>query len=233
MVRAATPDAVLAGVELLADGADELPGVGDVLVVDVGGATTDVYSVVSSLGADAEPGNDVVGVPWRSRTVEGDLGMRWSAVGVVDAAVDERLLPSAEEPGLRAAARRRAAEPAYVPDTDEERAVDGRLAELAVTVALRRHGRGEGKDLRRVAVVVGSGGVLRHATPAVRRQVLRPSTTDVAGGWRLPESARLMVDDRYVLAAAGLLGRDHPGAAARLLTANLVNRPVVVPARAR
>jgi hypothetical protein len=120
-----------------------------------------------------------------------------------------------------------------VPDSDDERAVDGRLAELAVTVALRRHGRGEGKDLRRVAVVVGSGGVLRHATPAVRRQVLRPSTTDVAGGWRLPESARLMVDDRYVLAAAGLLGREHPGAAARLLTANLVNRPVVVPARAR
>src|SRR6185436_15014333 len=39
LVRAATPDAVLAAVELLAD----LTGTG-VLVVDVGGATTDVYS---------------------------------------------------------------------------------------------------------------------------------------------------------------------------------------------
>ena len=43
MVRAATPDVVLTGVELLADGAGDVPGAGDVLVVDVGGATTDVY----------------------------------------------------------------------------------------------------------------------------------------------------------------------------------------------
>jgi len=48
MVRAATPDAVLAGVEVLADGAPGVPGVGDVIVVDVGGATTDVYSRATS-----------------------------------------------------------------------------------------------------------------------------------------------------------------------------------------
>src|SRR5262249_27507139 len=64
LVRAATPDAVLAGVELLAD----LTGTG-VLVVDVGGATTDVYS---ALVPDAEltsgPQRDVAGTLWRSRT---------------------------------------------------------------------------------------------------------------------------------------------------------------------
>ena len=76
MVRAATPDAVLAGVEVLADGAGELPGAGDVLVVDVGGATTDVYSVVTPQGEDATLRREVVEVLWRSRTVEGDLGMR-------------------------------------------------------------------------------------------------------------------------------------------------------------
>ncbi len=42
LVRAATPDAVLTGVEVLADHTD-----GDLLVVDVGGATTDVYSALS------------------------------------------------------------------------------------------------------------------------------------------------------------------------------------------
>ncbi|WP_344319681.1 glutamate mutase L, partial [Actinocatenispora thailandica] len=46
LVRAATPDAVLAGVELLADGAGEVPGAGEILAVDVGGATPDVYSVL-------------------------------------------------------------------------------------------------------------------------------------------------------------------------------------------
>lgn len=220
MVRAATPDAVLAGVELLADGAASVPGAGDVLVVDVGGATTDVYSVVTPQGEDAVLRKEVVEVLWRSRTVEGDLGMRWNAVGVVDAAVGERLLAAGEEHRLRAAAAERAADPAYLPSSDDERAVDARLAELAVTVALRRHGRG-GKDLREVRVVVGSGGVLRHGSAAVREQVLAPARTDLAGGWPLPEAARSVVDDRYVLAAAGLLSAEQPETAARLLARHL------------
>ena len=111
MVRAATPDAVLAGVEVLADGAGGVEGVGDVLVVDVGGATTDVYSVVTPQGEDAVLRKEVVEVMWRSRTVEGDLGVRWNAGGVVDAAVAERLVDPAEEPRLRAAAKERVGRP--------------------------------------------------------------------------------------------------------------------------
>ena len=224
MVKAATPDAVLTGVELLADGIDGdggVAGAGDVLVVDVGGATTDVYSVVTPHGEDATLRKEVVEVMWRSRTVEGDLGMRWNAVGVVDAAVTERLLGAGEEAGLRAAAEVRAADPAYLPRTGPERVVDARLGELAVTVALRRHGRGSGKDLRQVALVVGSGGVLRHGTAALRRQVLAPATRDLAGGWPLPGAARTVVDESYVLAAAGLLASEHPATAARLLSHHL------------
>jgi uncharacterized protein (TIGR01319 family) len=221
MVRAATPDAVLAGVELLADGAADVAGAGDVLVVDVGGATTDVYSVVTPQGEDATLRREVVEVLWRSRTVEGDLGMRWNAVGVVDAAVAERLLSPGEEARLRPAAAQRASDPAYLPCSDEERAVDARLGELAVTVALRRHGRAGGKDLRDVRLVVGSGGVLRHGSAGLRSQVLGPATTDLAGGWPVPESARTVVDDAYVLAAAGLLAAEHPATAARLLAGHL------------
>jgi uncharacterized protein (TIGR01319 family) len=222
MVRAATPDAVLAGVELLADGAGDIAGAGDVLVVDVGGATTDVYSVVTPHGEDAVLRREVVEVMWRSRTVEGDLGMRWNAVGVVDAARGERLLAPGEEELLRRAAAERAADPAYLPASDEARAVDARLGELAVTVALRRHGRSAGKDLREVRLVVGSGGVLRHGSATVRAQVLGPATSDVGGGWPVPEEARTVVDDAYVLAAAGLLSAEHPGPAARLLAGHLV-----------
>ncbi|MGZ4597021.1 MAG: glutamate mutase L, partial [Actinomycetes bacterium] len=120
LVRAATPDAVLAGVELLADGAEDVEGVGDVLVVDVGGATTDVYSVVTPQGEDAVLRREVVEVMWRSRTVEGDLGMRWNAPGVVEAARGERLLAVGEERVLRAAAARRATDPSYLADTDDE-----------------------------------------------------------------------------------------------------------------
>jgi uncharacterized protein (TIGR01319 family) len=220
MVRAATPDAVLAGVEVLADGAAGVGGAGDVLVVDVGGATTDVYSVVTPQGEDAVLRKEVVEVLWRSRTVEGDLGMRWNAGGVVDAAVAERLLDPVEEQRLRAAADLRVVDPAYLPDDDAGRDDDARLAQLAVTIALRRHGRG-GKDLRDVSLVVGSGGVLRHATSVRAERVLQPATTDLGGGWAVPEHARAVVDVRYVLAAAGLLVQEHPEAAAALVTGDL------------
>ena len=46
MVEAATPDVVLRGVEVVA----RHTGDGDVMVVDIGGATTDVYSVITPEG---------------------------------------------------------------------------------------------------------------------------------------------------------------------------------------
>ena len=44
-----TPGAVLLGAELLAKGVYEEKGLGDLAVVDIGGATTDVHSVIPSL----------------------------------------------------------------------------------------------------------------------------------------------------------------------------------------
>jgi uncharacterized protein (TIGR01319 family) len=232
MVRSATPDAVLAGVELLAE------SVGDVVVVDVGGATTDVYSVLTPDPEEAELHREVVEPLWHSRTVEGDLGLRWNAAGIVTAAVAERLVDGDEAAGLAQAAALRVADPSWLPDDAEGAAVDARLAELAVTIALRRHARpqqsGEvrtrGKDLRQVRLVVGSGGVLRHGGPDVARTVLRPALTDHAGGWLVPERAATGVDQRYVLAAAGLLAVDHPDAARRLAARAVAPVPLPVAA---
>jgi uncharacterized protein (TIGR01319 family) len=223
LVRAATPDAVLSGVEVLADGAPGhgVPALGDVLVVDVGGATTDVYSVITPHGEDATLRKEVVAPMWRARTVEGDLGMRWGATATVEAAVAERLLEPGDQRRLGSAARQRVADPGWLPTTRQEVADDLDLARLAVTVALRRHARPPsekkaGKDLRRVVAVVGSGGVLRHADLAGRDSVLAPATSDHAGGWRVPHDPVRAVDDRSVLCAAGLLHEDHPRAAALL-----------------
>ncbi len=235
-VRAATPDAVLAGVELLADGwvddGSSTPGVGDVVLVDVGGATTDVYSVVTP-DEESEVHREVVETLWRSRTVEGDLGVRWNAVGIVDAAVKERLVDDDEAALLRPAAERRAAEPGLLPTDEQEAAVDVRLATLAVTAALRRHARPSdeggvrqpGKDLRRVRLVVGSGGVFRHGSPDAVQTMLTPAVTDLAGGWRLPEHPSTAIDLHYVMAAAGLLVGDYPRTAARLLSTALLGKP--------
>ncbi len=230
LVRGATPDVVLTGVELLGDGADGVAGVGDVLVVDVGGATTDVYSVITPQGEDATLRKDVVATLWRARTVEGDLGLRWSARGVVAAGVAEGLVDGSGRDDLEQAAGRLVANPGHVPEDDAGRALDERLAAIAVTVALRRHARpaggpaasaAAGRDLRRVTTGVGSGGVLRHGSPALRTSVLAAATGDHGGGWRVPSSARLTVDADYVLFAAGLLAAVDPPAAATLVTRHL------------
>jgi uncharacterized protein (TIGR01319 family) len=220
LVRAATPDAVLAGVGVLADGAPGVPGAGDVLVVDVGGATTDVYSALTPEGEDATLHKEVVAPLWHARTVEGDLGLRWNATNVVAAARAERLPVS---DALAAYAERVHEDPGFVPATSDAADSDAALAGLAVTVALRRHGRPPNpsaapRPLKDVGLVVGSGGVLRHHDDAVRARVLRPALTDFGGGWRVPERARLAVDDRYVLFAAGLLAELAPAATARLLS---------------
>ncbi|MBQ1046904.1 glutamate mutase L [Micromonospora sp. C51] len=223
LVRAATPDAVLSGVEVLADVAG-----GDLVVVDVGGATTDVYSVLTPDERASGPGREVAGELWRARTVEGDLGVRWSAPGVVRAAVEERLLAAGAVDGLAAEAAVRAADPGFLPGDAAGRAVDARIAALAATVALRRHARGvgtgerAGRDLRDVRLLVGSGGVLRHAPATDGAGVLEAVLTDHAGGWALPRAARPVVDTDYVLAAAGLLAEEHPVAARGLVRSLLV-----------
>ena len=230
MVRGATPDVVLTAVELLAGGLDaERPGAGDVVVVDVGGATTDVHSVVELDPEDAGLGREVVATVPVSRTVEGDLGMRWSAVSTVEEGLATDVIEDGDR--LRRAAEVRRDEPAFLPTDEVERADDEVIASAAVGVALRRHaGRSQvafgpdgrvversGKDLREVDLLVGSGGVLRNNPPAVAARVLGSVTGEVSGGWQLPRAPRVVVDHDYVLAAAGLLAVSHPATAYALL----------------
>jgi uncharacterized protein (TIGR01319 family) len=157
-----------------------------------------------------------------TRTVEGDLGMRWSALTTVE---------EADLPHLRAAARLRSDDPGFLPSSETERDDDEAIARAAIGLALRRHaGRSKvvvspegrvvertGKDLREVDLVVGSGGALRHGRDGIADRVLAPNVgAGIEGGWQLPEHARVVVDADYVLAAIGLLAARHPMAAYRL-----------------
>jgi uncharacterized protein (TIGR01319 family) len=205
LVRAVTPDAVLAGVSLLA-------GEDAVLVVDVGGATTDVYSAVSTQDEEER----AVGLPADRRTVEGDIGMRWSALGIVQEAEAERLIDAAEASSLRVHAEHRAKDVDFIPGSAEDSTVDLRLAALAAILAVRRHLRLVDGRLgpRGAGLLVLSGGVFRHANdigPVVEAlagdPVLRPAA----------RHARIVVDRDYVLAPAGLLGQDGRTETARRL----------------
>jgi uncharacterized protein (TIGR01319 family) len=205
LVRTVTPDAVRTGVALLAAQQDQG---GAVLVVDVGGATTDVYSAVSTVDRETH----AVALPKDRRTVEGDIGMRWSAPGIVAEAVAERLIP--EDPALVVQASRLAANVDTVQST-----VDVKLAALAAVLAIRRHLRMIDNRLgpHGANLLVLSGGVFRHADPAQLSQIEHTLRADPVLRPIL-RAATVTVDRDYVLAPAGLLAAaGHHGTARTLL----------------
>ncbi|HEY0805841.1 MAG TPA: glutamate mutase L, partial [Pseudonocardiaceae bacterium] len=220
LVRSVTPDAVLTGVGRLAT---RLTEQGAVLVIDVGGATTDVYSAV----ATQEPEQHAVALPPDRRTVEGDIGMRWSARGVLAEAVAERLLSDAEAAALAAPVRQLSE---HVDTADST--VDTTLAGLAAVLAARRHLRLiEGRlGPHGAGLLVLSGGVFRHADSTRLDKITRMLREDPLLR-PVIRHADIVVDTDYVLAPAGLLAdAGHPEIADALL-ANSFTRRVAPAAR--
>jgi uncharacterized protein (TIGR01319 family) len=235
-----TPAAVMEGARLLADGIGGRGGLGPLVVVDPGGATTDVHSV-----ADGAPAANVVAVglpePRVKRTVEGDLGMRHNAATIADVAGVERL---AGDTGLstgRAAALLEAVarDVEWLPRTAEEIAFDRALARAAVKHAVTRHcGTVEtlhtvhgpvtvqhGKDLSHVNAVIGTGGaIVASRDPG---GILSIALADPQEPLSLrPKAPRLLLDRHYLLYACGLLSTVDPQAALELALAHL--EPIAV-----
>lgn len=232
-----TPAAVLEGARLLAEGAGGERGLGDLMVIDPGGATTDVHSI--GKGEPAEPGVLPYGLPepYAKRTVEGDLGMRHNALTIVEVAGLESI---ARDAGLGAARTRELVEElardvGHLPRDDEERAIDRALAGAAVRIAVARHaGRIEtvytaqgpvrvqrGKDLTRLNAVIGTGGVLAAAPEP--HALLSAALADGRDPSSLaPRVAALWLDRDYLLYAAGLLAECEPAAAFALARSSLV-----------
>ncbi len=231
-----TPAAVLEGARLLADGPDGSGGLGDLVVLDPGGATTDVHSVAA--GKPSTEGVIQVGLPEPrvKRTVEGDLGMRHNAAAIVAAAGEESLahdaaLPVAEVSALLAAFEQH---PERLPQTGDEQRFDDALARFALKLAMRRHcGALEvvytangpvtaqtGKDLTRVDTIVGTGGVIAHSrNPAA---LLGAALFDEQNpNFLCPRSPRLLIDSRYLLYASGLLSQVDPESAFALAQGHL------------
>ena len=232
MVLMPTPDAVLTATGLLAEGGGQKPGLGDLVVIDLGGATTDVHSVVRS-GQRAGYVQDVLASTTAQRTVEADLGLRWNATGILDAAGTELTSWNATS-GLHSAAERRAADPHLVAETPGEMRDDVDLARLAIQIAIRRHAgrltielspsgatlRKSGRDLRTVSTVVLSGGIFRHAGEELLTQLVPRQTED--DGLLLPQHHTVALDRAYLLAAGGLLATRDRQAAFALVNQELM-----------
>ena len=233
LVRMATPDAVLQAAVLFARAQNETSGDG-VLAIDVGGATTDVYSVlqrrpVSGFGTRRK---GFVSSPI-IRTVEGDLGLRSNAPGVLRA--DARWLErQVRGVGLLTeACEHRHSHPGSVFASGPERELDEHLAVSCMFRSLERHCGSlgvragladrpalveQGPNLTSCRTLVVSGGLLRE-TPGdrlVRQALARLPETVLA-----PRRCRVVVDRQYVLAAAGLLAQAQPQIAESLLRREL------------
>ena len=223
-----TPAAVMEGAQLLADGTDAQDGMGDLLVVDIGGATTDVHSVADGAPSDERVIQHGLPEPYVKRTVEGDLGMRYNARAIVEAVGVEVLADDVGLPTHRVEAWVDAisADVDRLPVDDEERVVDRALARAAVRVAVKRHagvvetvftangpvGAQKGKDLTTVGTVIGTGGALVHSPDP--GAILETARFDDADPMSLrPRRPKLLVDQDYALYACGLLAQVAPDAA--------------------
>jgi uncharacterized protein (TIGR01319 family) len=227
-----TPAAVLAAAQLLSQGLEEEPGFGDLLVVDIGGATTDVHSIAS--GEPSKAGVSLKGLPepFAKRTVEGDLGMRYSAQALLESAGLSRVARHcrASREDILGHLQNIAAEPGMISVNPIAKQVDNALAYTAVDLGVERHvGTVEtvytpfgasyiqtGKDLTLSEVLVGTGGVIvYHEDPAaiMRGALFEPDRPTVLK----PIRPKTLVDGEYIMAAMGLLAEVRPICALRMM----------------
>jgi uncharacterized protein (TIGR01319 family) len=226
-----TPAAVLAALTLLSKGTSKHRGIGELMACDLGGATTDIYSIAR--GAPTRELAVVHGLPepFSKRTVEGDIGMRYSAHGVVEAVGIEEIarIANVHEDVVYDWLNRIDQDKSILPATEEEKALDFALAAGALRTGIIRHSgtlemvytpvgavyQQQGKDLSEVKLLIMTGGALNHTDQfeAIGREALAIQDTTVLA----PTNPRIICDTQYVLSALGLLSTIDPETAFELL----------------
>ena len=238
-----TPSAILMGAELLAGGTYKNDGAGGVLLLDIGGATTDIHSVMPEL-ADLRPEqrglviNNDKQVAFR--TVEGNLGLRVSAGGIVETAGPEAVLSlkerlagrpdpqrfqEAEIERLTDYVRGLEQNTGHLPGDGWERELEPALAAVALSLALKRHA---GYWVTECNPVLGLapgcpvGRDLRGVkwvvgvggffshNPPEMSLKVLRAVFDDPGYSLFPEQPEFRLDKDYLLYALGLMGSRHP-----------------------
>jgi uncharacterized protein (TIGR01319 family) len=222
-----TPGAVMLCAKLLYE------VLGDLMVLDVGGATTDLHSVTP--GSEELARIALFPEPLAKRTVEGDLGVYVNMQNLTDRIGREKLEAELGFPLEEVVKSYR-----QIPKTSQEVQFVERIAREAALRATERHaghirhvygpaGRSsviEGKDLTQVKHIIGTGGALTRLPNrvAMMQAIARRHET----GYFLfpPDPAEILVDNDYVMASLGALSKRNPGAALKLLKKSLgVNNP--------
>lgn len=192
----------------------------DVLGVDIGGATTDVFSVFSGIF---------------NRTVSANLGMSYSISNVLAEAGEQNIMrwipfdiPTAD---VRNRIRNKMIRPTTIPSSLQELKIEHAIAREALRLALEQHKsmavglKGVQQErtisdafaqtmsgetlvnMMSLNMVVGSGGILSHSPRRVQSALMMIDAF-------LPEGVtRLAVDSIFMMPHLGVLTEVHPEAA--------------------
>lgn len=218
-----TPGAVMKASKILKD------EIGDLVTIDVGGATTDIHSVTE--GTEKVNKILVEPEPVAKRTVEGDLGVFINKKNIVDIIKIEKL-----EKELNMSSEdieRFTDSDIAIPQTEEHKRFIERLTKEAVIVSINRHAGGYrtyfggksdtlafGKDLTAVKWIVGTGGALTRLT--AREEILNSISQFNRADKLLPTAeAKILIDNDYIMASLGVLSSLNKEAAIKLLLKSL------------
>ena len=192
----------------------------DVVGVDIGGATTDVFSVFGEVF---------------NRTVSANLGMSYSISNVLAEATVGNILRwvpfDVEEADLRNRIKNKMIRPTTVPQTLQELMIEQAISREALRLAFEQHkllavglkgvqqertisdtfeqaeSGGTLVDMMKLDILVGSGGVLSHAPRRVQAAFM------LIDGFRPEGVTQLAVDSIFMIPQLGVLAQVQPKAA--------------------
>lgn len=219
-----TPGAVMQSSELL------YTSIGNLITIDVGGATTDIHSVT-------EDSDEISRIlmnpePKAKRTVEGDLGVYVNMENIVEAIGKEDLskeldisLDELEDLILNHRP---------IPETRLEKKFVEILSSYATITAIYRHAGklkhlygpsgkktiAEGKDLTQVKYIIATGGALTRLPN--KKKIIEKIALSNKGTDLFPnKEAVILIDNDYIMASLGVMSKKYPEEALKLLKNSL------------
>lgn len=219
-----TPGAVMQASQLLYD------NLGDLVTIDVGGATTDVHSVT----VDSEEISRILlhPEPLAKRTVEGDLGVFVNMLNIVDMVGKDELIKELNISDEELENLITNHKP--IPETELEKKFVEKLTLHATITAMKRHAGhlkhlygpagkrtiAEGKDLTQVKYIIGTGGALTRLPNRI--DILKEVPKSNKGTELLPNNeVTILIDNHYIMASLGVMSKKYPETALKLLKNSL------------
>lgn len=212
-----TPGAVMEASKLLRE------EIGDLITLDVGGATTDVHSVTE--GSDEMNRILISPEPMAKRTVEGDIGVYVNRENIVNR-IGKNVLQQQFVEDIDLLIKNSKPIPK---STEEIKFVEVLTREAVITAMIRHAGKlrylygptgkktlAEGKDLTSIKWIIGTGGALTRLPngPSILKEIPLYNK----GDYLFPTmEAQVLIDRDYIMASLGVLSKKYPNAALRLM----------------